>query len=118
MPDKTRGRGLRALIADELRRLADRLDRPGAPKAIHVSFTLEERVGMVFRDDGRGCRLWYLGDQDYERAHDQAGPLLGAHSEVWLPQRRHRDLVWYARYGALPTSPRPRIAARRGDPDA
>lgn len=84
---KPKGLGLRAFIADELRRIADRLDRPGAPKATHVSFTFEEHVGIVFRDDGRGCRLWYLGDADYERAHDQAGPALGANSTMWLPQR-------------------------------
>jgi hypothetical protein len=42
---------------------------------------------MMFRDDGRGCRLWYLGDQDYERAHTEAGPVAGANSTAWLPYR-------------------------------
>lgn len=55
-----------------LRRLADRIDRPGAPKATHLSFTFEHRRGMVVREDGRGCRLWYCGDADYERAHADA----------------------------------------------
>jgi len=81
-------KGLRARIGWRLRCWADRLDRPGAPKATHVRFTFEERVGIVFRDDGRGCRLWYYGDQDYERAHTEAGPVLGANSTEWLPQRK------------------------------
>lgn len=83
-----KGLGLRAFIAGRLRFWADRLGRPGAPKAMSVRFTFEERVGIVFRDDGRGCPLWYYGDQDYERAHDEAGPVLGVNSTAWLPQRR------------------------------
>lgn len=82
-----KGLGLRAFVADRLRFAADRLDRPGAPKAMHVRFTFEEHAGIVFRDDGRGCRLWYYGDQGYERAHTEAGPVAGANSTAWLPQR-------------------------------
>ena len=81
-------KGLRARIARRLRCWADRIDNPGAPKAMSVRFTFEDRVGIVFRDDGRGCPLWYYGDEDYERAHDEAGPVLGANSTAWLPQRR------------------------------
>jgi hypothetical protein len=81
------GLGLRAFIAYQLRKYADRIDNPGAPKAMSVRFTFEDRVGIVFRDDGRGCRLWYLGDVDYERAHTEAGPVTGARSTAWLPQR-------------------------------
>ena len=77
----------RGRIADVLRKYADRLDDAGAPKAMSVRFTFEDRVGIVFRDDGRGCRLWYLGDVDYERAHTEAGPVTGARSTAWLPQR-------------------------------
>ena len=34
-----------------------------------------DRRGIVFRDDGRGCPLAYLGDAAYSRAHDEAdGP--------------------------------------------
>lgn len=55
-----------------LRRLADRLDYSGAPRAIGISFTFELGEGIRWRDDGRGCPLWYLGDDDYERAHDEA----------------------------------------------
>jgi hypothetical protein len=87
--------GLRALIAYQMRKYADRLDRPGAPKATHVRFTFEERIGIVFRDDGRGCRLWYLGDQEYERAHTEAGPVVVANSTAWLPQRaRHTERAY------------------------
>ena len=52
-----------------LRRVADRIDRPGAPKATHWTFTFELRKGVRFREDGRGCRLWYYGDADYNRAY-------------------------------------------------
>lgn len=36
------------------------------------SFTFEDHEGIRFRTDGRGCPLWYLGDADYDRAHDEA----------------------------------------------
>jgi hypothetical protein len=81
-------KGLRARTGWRLRCWADRIDHPGAPKAMSVRFTFEEHVGIVFRDDGRGCRLWYYGDEDYERAHDEAGPVLGVNSTAWLPQRQ------------------------------
>lgn len=55
-----------------LRRLADRIDYANAPKAIGTSFTFECGEGIRFRDDRRGCPLWYLGDDDYQRAHDEA----------------------------------------------
>ena len=37
------------------------------------SFTYEEGEGIRFRQDGRGCRLWYLGDADYDRAWTESG---------------------------------------------
>lgn len=51
-----------------------------------VRFTFEDRVGIVFREDNRGCLLWYIGDAEYERAHTEAGPV-DAHATAWLPQR-------------------------------
>jgi hypothetical protein len=64
-----------ARLAGFLRRAADRIDHAGAPKLIHWSFTFENRRGIVFREDGRGCPLAYLGDAAYSRAHDEAdGP--------------------------------------------
>jgi hypothetical protein len=63
---------VRRFAATRLRFLADRIDRPGAPKATHWRFTFERGEGIRFREDGRGCRVWYLGDDDYERAHAEA----------------------------------------------
>ena len=63
--------GLSAL-AGLLRRIADRIDRHGAPKGTHLSFTFERGTGVVVRKDGRGCPLWYYGDDDYERAYDES----------------------------------------------
>ena len=55
-----------------LRRLADRIDRQGAPKLTHWTFTFERGRGLVWREDGRGCRVAYLGDDEYEKAHSHA----------------------------------------------
>lgn len=62
----------RARIADLLRKYADRIDHHGAPKLTHWTFTFELHRGMVFREDGRGCRVAYLGGHEYERAHTEA----------------------------------------------
>lgn len=35
------------------------------------TFTFELGEGARFREDGRGCPLWYFAD-DYARAHDEA----------------------------------------------
>lgn len=59
-------------FAGLLRRWADRLSYETAPRAIGWSFTFEDRVGIRFREDGRGCPLWYLGEDDHERAHEEA----------------------------------------------
>lgn len=59
-------------IAERLRRLADRIDHKGAPKCTSWSFTFESGKGAVFNQERRGCPLWYLGDADYERAHNEA----------------------------------------------
>jgi hypothetical protein len=56
-----------------LRRLADRIDHKHAPKGIHWSFTFEPYTGIEFNEDGRGCPLWYLDDESYERAHTEGG---------------------------------------------
>jgi len=94
---------LRARVARRLRFAADRIDPAGAPRATSMTFTIEERTGIVFRDDGRGCPLWCLGDADYEKAHAEAGPVARPRAEVWLPQRvpagtvltgRHREPDW------------------------
>lgn len=59
-------------IADWLRKMADRMDHYGAPKATHWHFTFERGEGLVFNEEGRGCRVWYLNDDEYERAHSEA----------------------------------------------
>lgn len=59
-------------FAGLLRRWADRISPATAPRAIHWSFTFEDRESVWFREDGKGCPLWYLGEDDYERAHDEA----------------------------------------------
>jgi hypothetical protein len=51
-------------LARWLRTLADRIDYEGAPKATHWTFTFELYEGIRFREDGKGCRLWYLGSED------------------------------------------------------
>ena len=67
--------GMTKWLAKRLRLIADRIDYAGAPKAMSWSFTFEDGEGIRFRQDGRGCRLWYLSDRDYERAHSESGPL-------------------------------------------
>jgi hypothetical protein len=59
-----------------MRKWADRMDYDGAPKRMTgCSFTFEPFEGIRFRDDRRGCPLWYLGDSDYGRAFSEAdGP--------------------------------------------
>ena len=59
-------------LARWLRALADRVDPDGAPRHMSYSFTFEDREGIRFRDDGKGCPLWYLGRDSYERAHAEA----------------------------------------------
>ncbi|WP_141216690.1 MULTISPECIES: hypothetical protein [Nocardiaceae] len=52
------------------------------------SFTFEPHVGVVFRDDGRGCPVAYFGSETYDRAHTEAGPVAldRIHStKVWVP---------------------------------
>jgi hypothetical protein len=94
---------LRAFIGHHLRTIADRIDYAGAPKGSHITFTFEERTGIVFRDDGRGCRVWHLSDADYEKAHTEAGPIASGNAEAWLPRRApegtpltglHREPEW------------------------
>lgn len=63
---------LRFRLARRLRFLADRIDHRSAPRCTGYSFTFEDGYGIRFRDDGRGCPIWYLGEDAFERAHDEA----------------------------------------------
>ena len=62
----------RRFIAERLRNLADRVHERSAPRWLGHSFTFEISEGIRFRDDGRGCRLWYLGRDDYDRAFTES----------------------------------------------
>jgi hypothetical protein len=60
-------------FAGLLRRVADRIDHAGSPKAVGWSFTFEQGRGIVFREGhNMGCPLWYLGDDDHDLAYDRA----------------------------------------------
>ena len=63
---------MRRAIARWMRRWVDRLDDAGAPKYMGRTFTFETGEGIRFREDGRGCRLFYVGAADYEKAHTEA----------------------------------------------
>jgi hypothetical protein len=72
-------RGLTRVLGDRLRRLADRIDHAGAPKSVGLTFTFEKGRGAVLHGefgvtstDRRGCLLWYLGDDEYEKAWSEA----------------------------------------------
>lgn len=78
------------LIADAMRLLADRLDSHNAPRAVGYSFTFESGKGLVFNDQGRGCPLWYLGHDDYERAHAEAEqPTSDLPDPQWMDDEGH-----------------------------
>lgn len=62
-------------------RVIELIDRRAVPKATHMTFRFEDNVGMViyatnaviddsFESSRKGCRLWYLDDLDYEKAHE------------------------------------------------
>jgi hypothetical protein len=65
-------KGWRARIGWRLRCWADRIDPKHGPRMVGWSFTFELGEGIRFRDDRRGCPLAYLGEDDYQRAHDEA----------------------------------------------
>jgi hypothetical protein len=63
----------RTALAGWMRKMADRIDHAGAPKLTHWTFTFELYRGMAFREDGKGCRVAYLGgDDEFDKAHTQA----------------------------------------------
>jgi len=64
---------MRARLGAFLRKWADRLDDAGAPKRTPYSFTFENSAtGVMLRHDRRGCPLYYVGEDDYARAHAEA----------------------------------------------
>lgn len=63
---------IRTRIGKLLRHTADRIDPKGAPRSTGYSFTYELNEGIRFRDDRKGCPLWYLGNAAHDRAHTEA----------------------------------------------
>lgn len=86
-------------LASQLRKYADRIDHAGAPKLTHLTFTFEDYRGMVIREDGRGCRIAYLGDEEYRKAHSEAGDI----TKEWPGPRPPR----FARGGIVASAPPP-----------
>lgn len=55
-----------------LRMLGDRISPDTGPRgASPYRFTFEEGEGIRFREDGRGCPIWYMAE-DWHLAHDEA----------------------------------------------
>jgi len=51
--------------------VADRVDQDGALTETPWSFTLEDHIGIVFNQDGKGCPVLVRGARDYQRATDE-----------------------------------------------
>lgn len=69
----TRRIQFRRWIAKHMRFTADRIDDYGAPRLMTaLTFTFEEGEGIRTRTDGKGCKLWYIGRDDYEEAFTEA----------------------------------------------
>lgn len=58
-------------FAYKARRWLDRIDRAHAPKATGWSWTFE-KGGIQFNEEGRGARVWYLDDDEYQKAWDDS----------------------------------------------
>lgn len=85
----------RRQAGERLRRLADRIDHRGAPKVTNWTFTFELGRGLVFRRDGRGCPVAYLGDDEFEKAH----------TEAVYPAPRSWDWAWLTSEDAQAAGP-------------
>lgn len=58
-------------FAYKARRWLDRIDRAHAPKAMGWWWTFE-KGGIQFNEEGRGSRVWYLDDDEYQKAWDES----------------------------------------------
>lgn len=81
---------MRSRIGKFLRTWADRVDDAGAPHATGWRFTFETGEGVRFREDGKGCRLWYYGNTDYEKAHTEAD---SAAEDAWKAEQARLLMV-------------------------
>jgi hypothetical protein len=59
-------------LGKKMRTWADRMDPDGAPRLIGYSFTFEKGEGIRFRKDRKGCRLAYLGKDEYDKAWSES----------------------------------------------
>jgi hypothetical protein len=78
-----------------LRQWADRIDPSGEPHLTGWSYTHEKRgpqdTYLLWREDGRGCPVWYMGDADLNRSFTEA-------DSDWRPAKdRLADML--ARHG-------------------
>lgn len=64
LPDRPR-----RWFANRCRFFADRLHEETAFRGMGSTFTFELNEGIRWRDDGRGCPVWYWGEADYARAY-------------------------------------------------
>lgn len=67
---------MRARIGNWLRRTADHIHPAGAATLTGWSYTHEKRTPtdtyLLWREDGRGCPVWYMGDADLNRSFTEA----------------------------------------------
>lgn len=66
------GAPVRRRLAWRLRCWADRIDRAGAVRVTSMTLTLEKGEGWRLREDGRGMKVCYLGEAEYDKAHTEA----------------------------------------------
>lgn len=73
-------------LARRLRDWADLMDPDNAPRGMSWTFTFERSKGLVLRSDGKGCRLWYIGQEAMEKAHAEADDPLPPFKTVMLDE--------------------------------
>jgi len=70
------GEQVRARVGRLLRRWADRIDPDNAPQPTGYTYTHERHTPtdtrIKWRDDGRGCPVYYIGEADLTRSFTEA----------------------------------------------
>lgn len=68
---------MRSRLGRWIRRIADSVDPAGKPHLLPAhTFTLEADR-LRFREDGRGAKLWYIGEGQFAKARDESDGLAG-----------------------------------------
>lgn len=62
---------MRRWIARRLHFLADRLAPEDAYRSTGMTFEFVRNVGIEVNHEGHGCRLWYHGQDDYQKAFER-----------------------------------------------